>query len=146
VSCSNPLIRAIPLATRHAKKYVLTPTLLPDVLTYGALEATYIELVPGLALLFRADLFGLNFALLASSLWLITTLYSIGYMHHGHYSHQTGYFACFAVYIAAAIGIAFAANLLTFFVFYEILTIVTYPLVAHDRNDEALSGGRQYLA
>ncbi len=121
-------------------------SLLPDVLTHGSLEAVYIELLPGLALHLRADLFGLIFALLASVLWLVTTLYSIGYMRHGHYSHQTGYFACFAVCVSAAIGIAFAANLLTFFIFYEILTIATYPLVVHDRHAEALSGGRKYLA
>lgn len=121
-------------------------SLLPEVLQHGSLEATYIELLPGLALHLRADLFGLIFALLASVLWLVTTLYSIGYMRHGHYDHQTGYFACFAVCVAAAVGIAFSANLLTFFIFYEILTIATYPLVTHDRHDEALSGGRKYLA
>jgi len=121
-------------------------SLLPEVLQHGSLEATYIELLPGLALHLRADLFGMIFALLASVLWLVTTLYSIGYMRHGHYDHQTGYFACFAVCVSAAVGIAFSANLLTFFIFYEILTIATYPLVTHDRHDEALGGGRRYLA
>jgi multicomponent Na+:H+ antiporter subunit D len=129
-----------------AVKCALVFSLLPDVLEHGTLESTYLELVPGLALHLRADLFGLVFALLASSLWLITTLYSIGYMRHGHYGHQTGYFACFAVCLSAVMGIAFAANLLTFFIFYEILTIATYPLVAHDRNDEALRASRKYLA
>lgn len=120
-------------------------SLLPGVFKHEALEATYIALLPGLALHLRADLFGLIFAMLASVLWLVTTLYSIGYMRHGHYGHQTSYFACFAVSVSAAIGIAFAANLLTFFIFYELLTIATYPLVVHDRHDEALSGGRKYL-
>ncbi len=129
-----------------AMKCVLVFSLLPDVLAHGTLEAVYIELLPGLALHLRADLFGLIFAMLASALWLVTTLYSIGYMRHGHYGHQTGYFACFAVCVSAAIGIAFSANLLTFFIFYEILTLATYPLVVHDRHAEALSGGRKYLA
>ncbi len=128
-----------------AIKCALVFSLLPDVLKHGALEAAYIKLLPGLALHLRADLFGLIFALLASVLWLVTTLYSIGYMRHGHYRHQTGYFACFAICISAAIGIAFSANLLTFFIFYEILTIATYPLVVHDRHDAALGGGRKYL-
>lgn len=129
-----------------ASKCALVFSLLPYVLKHGAIEATYIQLLPGFALHLRADLFGLIFALLASTLWLVTTLYSVGYMRHGHYRHQTGYFACFAVCVSAAIGIAFSANLLTFFIFYEILTIATYPLVVHDRDAEALRGGRKYLA
>jgi multicomponent Na+:H+ antiporter subunit D len=77
----------------------------------------------------------------ASSLWLLTSVYSVGYMRGGHYSHQTGYFASFAVCVSATVGIAFAANLVTFFVFYEILTIATYPLVIHSRTREALRPG-----
>ncbi len=126
-------------------KLVLVFSLLPQATAQGAVEAVYIELLPSAALHLRADLFGLMFALLASGLWLVTTLYSIGYMRHGHYGHQTGYFACFAVAVSAAIGIAFAANLLTFFVFYEILTLATYPLVIHARHTEAMAGGRKYL-
>jgi multicomponent Na+:H+ antiporter subunit D len=127
-------------------KFFLVLSLLPHVLRHAEVGATYLELLPGFALHLRADLFGLIFALLASSLWLVTTLYSIGYMRHGHYDHQTGYFASFAVCVSAAIGIAFAANLITFFVFYEILTLATYPLVVHDRHAEAIAGGRKYLA
>ena len=126
-------------------KLLIILSLLPHVLKHGIVEATYIELVPGLALHLRVDLFGLIFALLASSLWIVTTLYSIGYMRNGHYGHQTGYFACFAVCVSAAVGIAFSANLLTFFIFYEILTLATYPLVVHDRSAEAIAGGRKYL-
>ncbi len=146
VSDRRPNLRETWSFLAAAIKCALVFSLLPDVLTHGTLEATYIELLPGFALHLRADLFGLIFALLASGLWLVTTLYSMGYMRHGHYEHQTGYFACFAVCVSAAIGIAFSANLLTFFIFYEILTIATYPLVVHDRHDEALSGGRKYLA
>lgn len=126
-------------------KLILVLSLLPHVLAHDVIEVAYIELIPGLALHLRADLFGLIFALLASSLWLVTTIYSIGYMRHGHYGDQTGYFACFAVCVSSALGIAFSANLITFFIFYEILTLATYPLVVHDRTDEAISGGRKYL-
>jgi len=86
------------------------------------------------------------FAALASFLWVITSFYSIGYMRGHHEKNQTGYFASFAVCLSATMGIAFAANLLTFFVFYELLTIATYPLVIHKRNDEAIKSGRKYLA
>ena len=103
-------------------------------------------MLPGWSLQLRADLFGLVFALLASSLWILTSIYSIGYMRAGHYTHQTGYFASFAVCLSATMGIAFAGNLITFFLFYEMLTLATYPLVVHDRTEEAVAAGRKYLA
>ena len=127
-------------------KFGIVFSLLGAVLDGGAPESQPLELVPGWALHLRADAFGMVFALLASSLWVITSVYSIGYMRSGGYIHQTGYYASFAVCVSSAIGIAFAANLATFFIFYEILTIATYPLVIHRRNEEAIAGGRKYLA
>ncbi|MGQ4808851.1 Na(+)/H(+) antiporter subunit A [Candidatus Entotheonellaceae bacterium PAL068K] len=126
-------------------KFALVLSLTPMVLQHGAVESVRLRLVPELALHLRVDLFGLIFALLASGLWIITSLYSVGYMRAGHYGHQTGYFASFAVCLSAAIGIAFAANSLTFFIFYEMLTLATYPLVVHDRTAEAIAAGRTYL-
>jgi multicomponent Na+:H+ antiporter subunit D len=126
-------------------KLALVASLLPPVLGGAVVELTPLELVPGLALHLRADAFGLLFALVASALWLVTSLYSVGYMRAGGYGNQTGYFASFAVCVSATIGIAFAANLPTFFVFYEILTVATYPLVVHFRTPEALAAGRKYL-
>ena len=93
----------------------------------------------------RADPLGLLFALVASMLWLLTSVYSVGYMRAGGDENQTGYFSSFATCISATIGLAFAANLLTFFLFYEVLTLATYPLVAHKRTPEARAGGRTYL-
>ena len=120
--------------------------MLPDVLRGVAYDTRPLEIVPGFALHLRTDPMGMVFALLASALWIVTSLYSIGYMRSGGYKHQTGYYASFAVCVSSAIGIAFAANLVTFFVFYEILTVATYPLVVHRRTDEAVAGGRKYLA
>jgi len=127
-------------------KAALVISLLPAVLAGARPGVTLLDLAPGWTLHLRADPAGMVFALLASSLWIITTLYSIGYMRGGKYPHQTGYFAAFAVCVSSAIGIAFAANTLTFFVFFEILTVATYPLVIHNRNEEARFGGRKYLA
>ncbi len=127
-------------------KLALVASLLPAVLAGEIVETTPLALVPGLALHLRADPLGLLFALVASGLWLLTSVYSVGYMRGGHYKNQTGYFASFAVCVSATIGIAFAANLVTFFVFYEILTIATYPLVIHSRTPDALRSGRAYLA
>ncbi|WP_336021927.1 cation:proton antiporter [Halobellus salinisoli] len=101
--------------------------------------------VPGIELTLRADPLGMIFALLASTLWLVTSFYSIGYMRGLDEHSQTRYFAAFAGSVGAALGVAFASNLVALYVFYELLTVATYPLVAHDESDEARAAGRKYL-
>jgi formate hydrogenlyase subunit 3/multisubunit Na+/H+ antiporter MnhD subunit len=100
----------------------------------------------GFDLALRADAAGLLFALLASTLWVATSVYNIGYMRGLREHDQTRYFAAFAASIAATMGVALAADLLTLFVFYELLTLATYPLVVHAGADEARAAGRTYLA
>jgi len=95
---------------------------------------------------FRVDAFGLIFALTSSSLWILVSFYSIGYMRSLREHAQTRYFFSFAFAILGAIGVALSRNLITMYIFYEILTVSTYPLVAHDQTPEAISGGRKYLA
>jgi len=129
-----------------ALKFGFVVSLLPAVLAGGTPECKLLDLAPGIALHLRADPAGMVFALLASTLWIVTTLYSIGYMRGGKSPHQTAYFASFAVCVSSAIGIAFAANPLTFLLFFELLTVATYPLVVHNRSEEAVRGGRKYLA
>jgi len=94
----------------------------------------------------RADAFGTLFALLASVLWVATSVYSVGYLRATDEHAQTRYFAAFAASVASTMGVALAGNLLTLFVFYELLTVATYPLVAHAETDEARAAGRAYLA
>jgi len=120
--------------------------MIPFVLQGKVIEYTVISLAPGLLLQFRVDAFGLLFGILASTLWIATSLYSIGYMRGLNEHAQTRYFFCFAIALSATMGIAFAANLLTLFIFYEILTMATYPLVAHKETPDAIKGGRKYLA
>jgi multicomponent Na+:H+ antiporter subunit D len=127
-------------------KFLIVASMLPDVLAGHFPEIKVLALAPGISLHFRADTVSMVFAMLSSTLWIVTSIYSVGYMRGGNYPHQTGYFASFALCLTGAIGIAFAANLLTFFVFFEILTLATYPLVVHNRNAEAVAGGRKYLA
>ncbi len=101
--------------------------------------------LPALSLAFHVEPLGLVFALVASILWGVTSIYSIGYMRaHGEHN-QTRFYAAFAVALGSTMGVAFAANLFTLFVFYEVLTLSTYPLVTHAGNDEARQGGRTYL-
>ncbi|MBE0475893.1 MAG: monovalent cation/H+ antiporter subunit D family protein [Coriobacteriia bacterium] len=101
------------------------------------------QLGPGLELALRADPLGLTFAAVASGLWLVTTVYAIGYMEHGR--DRGRFFGFFALCIASAIGVALAANLLTLLIAYEVLTLATWPLVAHSGTPEALRAGRVYL-
>jgi multicomponent Na+:H+ antiporter subunit D len=85
------------------------------------------------------------FALVASGLWIVNSLYSIGYMRGNKETNQTRFYVCFALALAATMGVAFAGNLFTLFVFYELLTLITYPLVTHHGTDQARQGGRVYL-
>ncbi|WP_066415898.1 cation:proton antiporter [Halorubrum aethiopicum] len=127
-------------------KFGIVASMLPRVLEGTVFEWTIVEILPDIALVLRADALGMLFAFLASGLWIITSFYSIGYMRGLDEANQTRYFAAFAVSLSATMGIAFAGNLVTIFVFYELLSIATYPLVAHDETPEARSAGRKYLA
>lgn len=86
------------------------------------------------------------FALVSSGLYVLTAIYSIGYMRGHHEPFQTRFFAMLCLSVGAALGIAFAANIFVLLVFYEILTLATYPLVAHDESEEARTSGYKYLA
>jgi len=103
------------------------------------------ELMPGVGMGFEVEPLGLLFALVASGLWVLTSLYGFGYMRGHHEKNQTRFFTCFAVAISAALGIAFAGDLVTLFLFYEILTFSTYPLVTHAGTEAAVRAGRVYL-
>jgi multicomponent Na+:H+ antiporter subunit D len=101
--------------------------------------------VPGVPLALQIEPLGLLFALIAAALWVTTTVYAIGYMRGHGEQHQTRFFAFFAIAISATMGVALAQNLFTLFLFYELLTLSTYPLVTHAGSDEARRGGRVYL-
>ena len=109
------------------------------------ISVTWWELLPGLQISFSIEPLGMLFALVASFLWLITTVYAIGYMRGHHEQNQTRFYACFAIAISSVMGITFAGNLFTLFIFYEILTLSTYPLVTHAGTENAMKGGRVYL-
>jgi multicomponent Na+:H+ antiporter subunit D len=104
------------------------------------------QVLPALGLTLELEPLGLLFALVASGLWFVSTVYSIGYMRGNAEAHQTRFYVCFALAIAAAMGVALAGNLLTLYLFYEALTLITYPLVTHHGDAQARSGGRTYLS
>lgn len=112
----------------------------------GARPSLYLfTLLPGLDIRFTVEPLGMLFALIASGLWIVNSLYSIGYMRGNQEQQQTRFFVCFALALSATMGIAFSGNLFTLFLFYELLTLVTYPLVTHAGTEAARNGGRVYL-
>ena len=124
---------------------VIVYSLLSSVLDGKRPQLTLFEILPGLDLSLRLEPLGMLFACIASLLWLISSIYSIGYMRGNKETHQTRFYLCFAIAIASTMGIALSANLLTLFIFYETLTLSTYPLVTHKGNGEAKQSGRLYL-
>jgi multicomponent Na+:H+ antiporter subunit D len=103
------------------------------------------EVIPGVAFRLRVDALGMLFAIVSSSLWIITSAYSIGYMRGLDEHSQTRYFCFFAIALSATIGVAFSANLFTLYLFYEMLSFSTYPLVTHHQDHKSRSSGRKYL-
>ena len=103
------------------------------------------EFAPGIGIAFEVEPLGMLFAALASGLWIVNSVYSIGYMRGNEERHQTRFYIFFAIALAATIGIAFAANLFTLFMFYEMLTLSTYPLVAHKGDAGTVRAARVYL-
>ncbi|MFB6236060.1 MAG: proton-conducting transporter membrane subunit [Halopenitus sp.] len=127
-------------------KFGLIASMVPGVLSGTVYVSPIASFLPGVSLALQADPLGILFALLASLLWIITSFYSIGYMRGLDEHAQTRYFASFAVSVSAAVGVAMADNLVALFVFYELLTVATYPLVGHDETAESRAAGRKYLA
>ena len=120
--------------------------LLPAVSGGSTPAASIVSLAPGIELALEADALGLTFTLLASGLWIATAIYNNGYADAEALANRRRYFACFAAAIGSATGVALAENLLAFLIFYEALTVMTYPLVAHHETREAIGAARRYLA
>lgn len=120
-------------------------SLLPEVLAGGRPSVSITEIVPGIEIAFRVEPLGMLFAALASGLWIVNSIYSIGYMRGNKEKNQTRFYTFFAIALSAAMGIAFSANLFTLFLFYEILTLSTYPLVSHKGDENTVRSARIYL-
>ena len=120
-------------------------SLIPDILHHRTLVFHMFTLLPGVSITLRADAMSMIFAIVASSLWTIAVFYSMGYMRGLNEQAQTRFNACFALSIFGAIGVAFSDNLFTMYLFYEIVSVCTYPLVAHHQDDEGYHGARKYI-
>jgi multicomponent Na+:H+ antiporter subunit D len=142
---SRPNLREAVTLITALLLFALVLSVLPEVIAGGRPQVTLVQMFPGLSLAFTAEPLGATFAVVASLLWIVTSLYSIGYMRGHHEQHQTRFYAFFALALASTMGVAFAGNMLTLFTFYEALSISTYPLVTHSGTPEARRAGRVYL-
>ena len=154
-----PFVGAILIGINHKSKsaieilFVLTAICLLAItisltsISESILYRTYdvLPLIDGVPLAFAVEPLGILFACIGSGLFLVTTIYAIGYMNGNNEKNLPRFYLCFCIAMAAVMGIAFAANLLTLFIFYEVLTLSTYPLVTHKGNEDAKRGGRVYL-
>lgn len=116
-----------------------------NIYEFGKIRLELFEVFPGLKLVLMPDPLGLFFALIVSGLWIFASLYSVAYMRDNNEQNKHRFTFFFMLSISMALCIAFAGNLLTLFLFYEALTLATYPLVTHKGNEDAIEGGRTYL-
>jgi multicomponent Na+:H+ antiporter subunit D len=125
--------------------FVVVCSMIPTIFAGQTLYYNLFTILPNVTISLRADPMSMIFAMVASSLWTIAVFYSMGYMRGLNEHAQTRFNACFAIAIFGAIGVAFSDNLFTMYLFYEIVSICTYPLVAHHQDQEGYDGGRKYL-
>ncbi|CAG0907983.1 unnamed protein product, partial [Cyprideis torosa] len=125
--------------------FITVLSLIPEIRQGNTLICPLFTILPGLSITLRADAMSMLFAIVASSLWTIAVFYSMGYMRGLKEHAQTRFNACFALAIFGAIGVAFSDNLFTMYLFYEIVSICTYPLVAHHQDKEGYAGARKYI-
>ena len=125
--------------------FLIVCTLVEDVLSGARPSVTLLEIFPNLSITFTVEPLGMLFGLVASGLWIVNSIYSIGYMRENNEKNQTRFYFFFAIALTGAIGVAFAGNMLTLFFSYEVLTLSTFPLVTHSGKPDAIKSGRTYL-
>jgi multicomponent Na+:H+ antiporter subunit D len=144
VAADNTFLRRLLSLSAALLKLAVVMSMLPGALRGTVYVFRLVDFTEGVGLGFRTDALGMFFSAVSSTLWLLTTVYAIGYMEREHSKRR--FFGFFALCVSTTVGVAFAENLLTMFLFYELLTICSYPLVIHEETPEALKAGRKYLA
>lgn len=144
-SSAKPNVREAWTFIAGTLMFLIVASMLPTVLAEKQIAMTLFKIAPGANIAFRVDALGMLFALVASSLYIITAMYSIGYMRGLNEHGQTRFVSYFALAISATIGAAFSANLITLYLFYEVLSLATYPLVTHHQDAKSKESGRRYL-
>jgi multicomponent Na+:H+ antiporter subunit D len=126
-------------------KFLIVISMIPAIWAGNRIEYTLFQILPGVSVKFGVDAFGMVFAIVASFLWICAVFYSMGYMRGLNEHAQARFDACFALALFGAVGGAMAGNFFTLYLFYEIVSICTYPLVAHHQDEEGYEGARKYI-
>ncbi|MFH1075863.1 MAG: monovalent cation/H+ antiporter subunit D family protein, partial [Pseudomonadota bacterium] len=124
----------------------ITLSMVPDVLNGNILQCNVFNILPGISVKLNVDPLGIIFAIVASFLWILASSYNVGYMRDLKEHAQTRYYACFSIAITGAVGVALSGNVFTLYLFYEIISIFTYPLVAHHQDEEGYAGAKKYIS
>lgn len=145
LSRNHPNLRELVTLVAAVLLMMVVFSVAPAILAGERPTVDLIQFLPNVPLRLTVEPLGMIFAGVASLLWPINSLYSIGYMRGNNEAHQTRFYVCFAVALASTMGVAFAGNLVTLFIFYEVLSLSTYPLVTHKGTPDAMKAGRVYL-
>ncbi|GAB6095056.1 monovalent cation/H+ antiporter subunit D family protein [Desulfatiferula olefinivorans] len=145
VSGKRPNVRESWSVIGAVLTFLSVVNLLPHVLSGMTLEHTFFTIYPGVCVKFRIDGMGLLFAGTSSFLWILAAFYCVGYMRGLDEHAQTRFYVCYAISVGGAMGAAFSGNLFTLYLFYEIVSIATYPLVMHHQDAEGYEGGKKYI-
>ena len=141
----NPNAREGVSFAAAALAFISVASMIPAVLDGSIWTYHLVTFFPGVSLKFAVDGLSLIFAIVATFLWFFATSYNIGYMRSLKEHAQTRYYFCFAVAIFGAVGVAFSGTIATLYLFYEVITVFTYPLVAHHQDADGYHGARKYL-
>ena len=125
--------------------FLSVASMVPVILAGNRIVYTLSTIAPGISLNFRVDALSLIFGIISSFLWIFATFYNIGYMRSLNEHAQTRYYACFAIAILGAQGVSYSGSLFSLYLFYEVITIFTYPLVAHHQDEEGYAGAKKYI-
>ncbi|MDZ4163906.1 MAG: monovalent cation/H+ antiporter subunit D family protein [Smithellaceae bacterium] len=145
ISGKRPNIREFWSVIGAVLTFLSVAAMVPDILAGNRIVYSLSEIAPGISINFRVDGLSLIFGIVSSFLWIFATFYNIGYMRSLKEHAQTRYYACFAIAILGAQGVSFAGGLFSLYLFYEVITLFTYPLVAHHQDEEGYEGGKKYM-
>jgi multicomponent Na+:H+ antiporter subunit D len=145
VSGKRPNLREFWSIAGAVLTFLSVMAMVPAIWQGNRILYTLSSIAPGISLNFRVDALSLIFGIISSFLWIFASVYNIGYMRSLNEHAQTRYYACFAIAIFGAQGVSYAGGLFSLYLFYEVITLFTYPLVAHHQDEEGYAGGKKYL-
>ena len=145
VNRGSPNIREFWSIAGSILTFAAVAFMVPTVWDGGVIVYTLSTIAPGISLNFRVDALSLLFGIVSSFLWIFASFYNVGYMRTLNEHAQSRYYTCFAAAILGAQGVSFAGGLFTLYLFYEVISLFTYPLVAHHQDEEGYAGAKKYI-